>query len=556
MKTNHFTTNLVQVVGALIFSLILLHSNSKGLAQSTWQEVYTIFQSVGSIDSLDFTTLTMADAYNSIFDQPAANTFAQFKGYQRIDPGEPHRSFLFRKINNGLDQDIVLDPAEGVNAGTLADNEKELVRQWILFGAPQTGEVVDTSLINDYYSGSGIASMPNPPVAPPPSAGFQIHFGPYFLAPGGEKEYFLKFDTKLSDTIEINRVDVIMGDNYSHHFIIYRIQDGQEGNVQDGLTLQNAHQYSELVSVYQFSDSLILPVGTAISWPKITFLDLNSHHINFSPSVLGCEVYINIYTQPKGWAKQIMITDLILDFAIGISNSGGPYTFEQSYCQGCPDNGCSCPPPGDIFLWALTSHTHQWGIDFEVYKRNPDNTKGIKLFDASYKNGNPDSALIGYEYDRPPTRYFDPFVFISQDSGLIQKAVFDNQGPNSFVTFGLTSDDEMMIMIPMFVTDTTGLANAELYVPPTGIENSSVEVQSIKVYPNPFNGSATFILPKNEKGNFILTLYNVIGEQVKLIENITSEKIMVNRDNLSSGIYFFKITDNISILKTGKLIVY
>ncbi|MBW8060754.1 MAG: T9SS type A sorting domain-containing protein, partial [Solirubrobacterales bacterium] len=472
-----------------------------------------------------------------------------------IDPGNPHRSFLFRKINNGLDQDIVLDPAEGGNAGTLTDYKKELIRQWILYGAPENGVVVDTNLIISYYS-SGISSLPNPPAAPAPSAGFQIHFGPYFIAPGGETEYFLKFDAKLSDTTEINRVDVIMGDDYSHHFIIYRLQDGQAGNVQDGLTLQNAHQYSELVSVYQFSDSLILPIGTAFSWTDSTFLDLNSHHINTSPFVLGCEVYVNVYTQPKGWAKQIMATDLILDFAIAIPNIGGPYPFEQSYCQGCSDNGCGCPPPGDIFLWALTSHTHQWGIDFDIYKRNPDGTKGIKYFDAEYKNGNPDSAFIGYFYDRPPTRFFEPFVFISQDSGLIQRAVFDNQGTNSVVTFGLTSDDEMMIMIPMFVTDTTGLANAEPYIPPTGIENSVLEVQAIKVYPNPFTGNATFMLPKNEQGNFILRLYNVFGEEVKQIGNIKSEKIILQRGNLSSGVYFYQVATNNKLAGSGKLIIY
>ncbi|MCH8319033.1 MAG: T9SS type A sorting domain-containing protein, partial [Bacteroidetes bacterium] len=651
MKTKHFRTILAQGIAALIISLILLHSNSKALAQSTWQGVYTIFQSIGSIDNVDFAALTMADAYDSIFDQPTANTFAQFKGYKRIDPGDPHRSFLFRKINNGLDQDIVLDPAEGGNAGILTDYEKELIRQWILYGAPENGVVVDTTLIVNYYSGNGISSLPNPPAAPAPSAGFQIHFGPYFIASGGETEYFLKFDTKLSDTTEINRIDVIMGDNYSHHFIIYRLQDGQAGNVQDGLTSQNAHQYSELVSVYQFSDSLILPVGTAFSWTDSTFLDLNSHHINTSPSVLGCEVYINVYTQPKCWAKQIRITDLILDFAIGIPNFGGPYTFEQEYCQGCPDNGCGCPPPGDIFLWALTSHTHQWGIDFDIYKRNPDGTKGIKYFDASYKNGNPDSAFIGYEYDRPPTRFFEPFVFISQDSGLIQKAVFDNQGPNSWVTFGLTSDDEMMIMIPMFVTDTTGLANAEPYVPPNsspiaiddiattdsavavvidvqandndpdgdplttsissgpnngtadtlngdsiqytpntgyagkdtlwymvcdngslcgsamvvitvtapvvGIDHIGEDSQYIRIFPNPFTDKMIIHIPCNGRAcpATTFTLYNVFGKQVKQIDHIKTHQIIIQRGNLSSGVYFYQVSGQNEVIGRGKLII-
>ncbi|MCH8319032.1 MAG: T9SS type A sorting domain-containing protein, partial [Bacteroidetes bacterium] len=52
------------------------------------------------------------------------------------------------------------------------------------------------------------------------------------------------------------------------------------------------------------------------------------------------------------------------------------------------------------------------------------------------------------------------------------------------------------------------------------------------------------------------TLYDVFGKRIKQIDHIKSQQIVIQRGNLSSGVYFFKITDNSSILSTGKLIVY
>ena len=61
----------------------------------------------------------------------------------------------------------------------LTDIEKELIRQWILLGAPWQNndanlatDYVDQipALVNEYYNGNGLASFPNgAPAAPDPS---------------------------------------------------------------------------------------------------------------------------------------------------------------------------------------------------------------------------------------------------------------------------------------------------------------------------------------------------------------------------------------------------
>ena len=641
MKKFKYLQRIAYLIIFTLFSFLVSSLYSRHVfGQSTWQEVYTIFQSIGTIDSVDFAAMPMADAYDSIFDHSTANTFAQSKAYKRIDPGHPHSSFLFRKINDGLDADIVLDPGEGGNAAILSNENKELIRQWILWGAPETGVVVDTALIYDYYNGNGLSTVPNPPAAPDPADGFQIHFGPYFVPPFSELEYFLKLDPHLADTIEIYRTDVFMGDNYSHHFILYRIENDASATP-EGLRPGHTTDPTAFVTGAQFTDSVFLPAKTAFVWPQAALLDLNSHHINITPSVMGAEVYINIYTQPKGTAKQIMHTDLVLGafpFALVILNDGSTYTFEDSFIP--QNDGLN-----DIFVWGMTSHTHQWGVDFDIYKRNPDGTKGEHYFDGSNLYGHPDCLYLGYDYDRPPGINFEPFLFVPKNEGLIQVASYVNTGPNNPVTWGITSEDEMMIMVLLYVKDTTGLSpplnnapvtmadaattdsavavvidvqandndpdgdplttticsnpnngiasvindtsiqytpnsgftgtDSLIYVvwdngkplsysmakviitvtsPLVGINDNVLNSQLIRIFPNPFSDKTILFLPQNDPG-LSFTLYDVLGAKVKQIDGINSQQIIIKRNNLSSGVYFYQVSRKNEVIGRGKLIV-
>ena len=64
-------------------------------------------------------------------------------------------------------------------------------------------------------------------------------------------------------------------------------------------------------------------------------------------------------------------------------------------------------------------------------------------------------------------------------------------------------------------------------------------------YPNPFNPSTTIAYSLPEASNVKLSVYNSLGQQVKIVENIYknagSYKVTFNADELNSGIYFYKI---------------
>ena len=67
--------------------------------------------------------------------------------------------------------------------------------------------------------------------------------------------------------------------------------------------------------------------------------------------------------------------------------------------------------------------------------------------------------------------------------------------------------------------------------PPTGINESNCS-SSILLYPNPTNQFATIEFNNPTKQNFTLTLYDLRGQLLRTMKNITTEKVEIERQNL------------------------
>lgn len=76
----------------------------------------------------------------------------------------------------------------------------------------------------------------------------------------------------------------------------------------------------------------------------------------------------------------------------------------------------------------------------------------------------------------------------------------------------------------------------------------------ISVYPNPFTNSTTIQSDVVLK-DATLTLYDAVGNQVRIIKNISGQTIHVERDNLPSGMYFCQLTQDNYVVATKKLMV-
>jgi hypothetical protein len=76
----------------------------------------------------------------------------------------------------------------------------------------------------------------------------------------------------------------------------------------------------------------------------------------------------------------------------------------------------------------------------------------------------------------------------------------------------------------------------------------------ISVFPNPFNRQTNLQTDTYFK-NATLTLYNSFGQHIKQINNITGQTVPLQRGNLPSGLYHFRLTQDNQIIATGKFVI-
>ena len=77
----------------------------------------------------------------------------------------------------------------------------------------------------------------------------------------------------------------------------------------------------------------------------------------------------------------------------------------------------------------------------------------------------------------------------------------------------------------------------------------------VKQFPNPFNLQTTIDFSSTENpGNFILKVYDVVGREIICSEFGKNNKIIIGRDKLQSGVYFYRVLQKETIIKTGKML--
>ena len=125
----------------------------------------------------------------------------------------------------------------------------------------------------------------------------------------------------------------------------------------------------------------------------------------------------------------------------------------------------------------------------------------------------------------------------------------DLQYSNASLQTGAT--DGGYVGDPYWFTGVTGVERVPGLVPD--------EFTLYDAYPNPFNPSTTIRFSIPESGNVSLKVYTVTGQEVMtLIDNEYtingSYDVSVNMINLSSGVYFYTLTQN-NIFLTKKMIL-
>lgn len=86
-----------------------------------------------------------------------------------------------------------------------------------------------------------------------------------------------------------------------------------------------------------------------------------------------------------------------------------------------------------------------------------------------------------------------------------------------------------------------------------GIDELNTD-NNFKVFPNPFSSSLNFESDKTLTNAYI-TVYNIHGQNVKQIKNISGRSITLHRDNLPDGLYFFCLMQDHKVIFSEKLII-
>ena len=87
-----------------------------------------------------------------------------------------------------------------------------------------------------------------------------------------------------------------------------------------------------------------------------------------------------------------------------------------------------------------------------------------------------------------------------------------------------------------------------------GIDDIDGVNPMVTVFPNPFSETTTIKFYNPERSNFKLSVYNLIGNKVKEIDNIHSDNINISSDKLMPGIYTVELKSKQSQYQTKLLI--
>ncbi|HET6990895.1 MAG TPA: SBBP repeat-containing protein, partial [Bacteroidia bacterium] len=89
---------------------------------------------------------------------------------------------------------------------------------------------------------------------------------------------------------------------------------------------------------------------------------------------------------------------------------------------------------------------------------------------------------------------------------------------------------------------------------PLGINSEEQSSIIFSISPNPFNSSTTIRFNSQLK-NGEVELFNLYGQEIKSIKNISADKIEIERGDLSDGIYFIRLSEENKLIATEKVII-
>ncbi len=419
-------------------------------AESTWEIIQTQIlgpncatcQSAGTSFAKESDLVLTADrAYEQLVGRDPKNLAALNDGLELLGTEGLEslpKSFLWEKINV-LDYEHFYSDHPGygslmpLGGKPLTNGELEYIRKWIIEGAPKTGFVADIKLLED---STRFDPIDNEFVElSVPEQGIQFHMEPFIVHPNNEREFFYYWPLNNDTDLFARRFEVSMRSG-SHHLLFYKFLPGAETpppfQFRDFRTPTGQLNFETFLSIEDQilvwgtqwpRTDYILPEGIALRIEKNQGLDLNAHYVNYTNEPYEGEIYANIHTVEESEVEHVA-ENLFLnntDFSL-------PANKRTSIVRSYNFDG----PINVLNLW---SHAHKRMEEFRVY----------------IEGGDRDGELLYYtnDWEHPPLLEFDPPLRLEANQGLKCEATYFNE-TNKTISFGLLSEDEMMILFGMY----------------------------------------------------------------------------------------------------------
>ena len=421
---------------------------------STWDVIQTVILDKNCVEchvaGASFATqsdlvLTSNVAYSQLINRTPNNPTARADGLTLVGTeglASAGKSFLWEKIN-APNQAHYFDDHPGYGAlmplgkPPLTNGELEFVLQWILAGAPSSGNVVDLGLLDDTERYEAPEFEP----LPVPTSGVQFHLGPWDVAPNFEREFFYYEPLNNDQPLFVNRVDMAMRPG-SHHLILYDLSDNipeilvPEPQVFREIRDANGNY---IPSTLMITSHLNFVTGT--QWPRMTYhyppgvamripadagFDINAHYVNRSSEIIQGEIYANLHTvdssQVEHVAERLFMNNLDINLPPNATT-----TLNKTFVV-----------DKKVQIFQLFSHAHEHMTEFRVF------------IDGGPRDG--ELVYIAYDWEHPPILELNPTLTLEAGQGLRLQATYNND-TNSTINFGFLSSDEMMILFGAYYVD-------------------------------------------------------------------------------------------------------